>query len=221
VTPTERWLEALWHVVRARLPDPPARVAELGCGSLGGVVPRLRAAGYDALGVDPDAPEGDGYVRVEFEQADLAGLDAVVASVSLHHVADPAVAVDRVAAALAPGGTAVVVEWDWERVDDETAAWGFERLTTDGEPGWLHRRREDWLDSGRPWSEYLAGWAQGHGIHPAGPLLALLDERFERTHLARGPYLFPNLRVSEDDERAAIDAGAIRATRVDWAGRLR
>jgi SAM-dependent methyltransferase len=220
VTPAERWLEAVWPVVRARLPDPPARVAELGCGPLGGVVPMLRAAGYDAIGIDPDAPEGDGYIRAEFEQAELGGLDAVVASVSLHHVADPELAVDRVAAALAPGGTAVVVEWDWEQVDDETAEWGFERLDTDGEPGWLHRRREDWLESGRPWGEYFAGWAEGHGIHPAGPLLALLDERFERTHLARGPYLFPNLRVSEDDERAAIDAGAIRATRVDWAGRL-
>jgi SAM-dependent methyltransferase len=196
-------------------------VAELGCGPLGGVVPKLRAAGYDAIGVDPEAPEGDGYVRAEFEQADLVGLDAVVASVSLHHVADPAVAVDRVAAALAPGGTAVVVEWDWERVDDETAEWGFERLDVEGEPGWLHRRRDDWLDSGRPWSEYFAGWAADHGIHPAGPLVALLDERFERAHLERGPYLFPNLRVSEDDERAAIDAGLLRATRIDWAGRLR
>ena len=48
-------------VVRARLPEAPARVVELGCGPLGGLVPGLRAAGYDAVGVDPAAPDGDEY----------------------------------------------------------------------------------------------------------------------------------------------------------------
>ena len=52
--------------------------------------------------------------------------------------------------------------------------------------------------------------------------MRLLDERLERRHLARGPYFFPNLAgTSEADEQAAIDAGQIRAVRIDYAGSLR
>jgi hypothetical protein len=42
------WLAASWPFVRGQLPPPPARVIELGCGSLGGHVPALLRAGYDA-----------------------------------------------------------------------------------------------------------------------------------------------------------------------------
>ena len=192
---------------------------EVGCGSLGGFVPMLRSGGYDPTGVDPEAPEGRDYVRAELERVDgLEGFDAAVASTSLHHVADPAVAVDRVAAALVPGGTFVVLEWAWEELDEATARWAFERLEPDAEQGWLARHRDEWDESRQPWGAYFTGWAEGHGLHPAGTLLRELDRRFERTHLAQGPYLFPELGATEADERAAIEAGAIRATRVDYAG---
>jgi SAM-dependent methyltransferase len=215
----ERWLQAIWPVVHAQLPPAPARVVELGCGPLGGFVPRLRASGYDAIGVDPKAPQEAGYQRVEFEQADLpAEADALVASTSLHHVADPAEVLDCVAATLAPAGTLVVVEWAWEEFDEPTAQWGFDRLGS--EEGWLRRRRDEWLGSGEPWSTYLQGWAREEGLHEAKTLLALLDERFERRQLPRGPYLFADLSsTSPEEEQHAIDASEIRAIRVDYAGR--
>jgi hypothetical protein len=47
-----------------------------------------------------------------------------------------------------------------------------------------------------------------------------LDEAFDRIALARGLYFFPDLADTSDaDEQAAIDAGRIRATRIDYAGR--
>jgi SAM-dependent methyltransferase len=214
----ERWLAAIWPVVNAQLPPAPARVVELGCGPLGGFIPRLRASGYDAVGVDPKAPEEAGYHRVEFEQAELpTEADAFVASTSLHHVADPAEVLDRVAATLAPGGTVVVVEWAWEDFDEPTAQWGFDRLGS--EEGWLRRRRDEWRESGGPWRTFLQGWARGHGLHSAQTLLSLLDERFERRQLSRGPYLFADLAsTSPEEEQRAIDAGEITAIRVDYAG---
>jgi SAM-dependent methyltransferase len=111
VTPDERWLAAVWPFVRGQLPAAPAQVTELGCGPLGGFVPMLRAAGYQAVGVDPAAPDGPWYRQVEFEHYVLpepAG--AVVACVSLHHVADLGAALDLIHAALAPGGVLIVVE---------------------------------------------------------------------------------------------------------------
>jgi SAM-dependent methyltransferase len=218
VTAAELWLAAAWPVVRGRLPAPPAHVVEIGCGPLGGFVPMLRSSGYDALGVDPEAPDEEHYRRVEFERADLVrDADAVVASTSLHHVADPAEVLDRIA--LAAGGTVVVIEWAWEEFDEATADWCFQRLGPDEEPGWLHRRRKEWLASGLSWRAYLRAWAEEEGLHSAGTLLRLLDERFRRVHLARGPYFFADLAgVTEEDERAAIEAGQIRATRVDYVG---
>ena len=217
-----RWLEATWPMVRAFLPGPPGEVVEIGCGPLGGFVPMLRSSGYDAVGVDPEAPDEADYRRIEFENADrFSGLDAVVASTSLHHVADPEAVLEEVAGALAPGGTVVVVEWDWHAFDEPTAEWCFQRLGSENE-GWLHGLHEEWRVSGRRWPVYVRKWAQEHEIHAAETLLGLLDQRFQRTHLAYGPYFFTDLAgTNEADELAAIEEGLIRATRVDYAGRLR
>lgn len=216
-----RWFDELWPFVAARLPPPPARVVEIGCGSLGGFVPALSARGYSAVGVDPAAPDGPAYLQLEFEQADrFTDIDAVIASTSLHHVADPAVVLDRVVSTLRPDGRLVVIEWAWEEFDEPTAAWCFQRLGATDDPGWLHRRREEWVAAGQPWDAYLGDWARREGVHEARLLLRLLDERFHGEHHSRGPYFFPDLAdTSPDEEQRAIDGGEIRATRVDYVGR--
>ena len=218
-------------MVREWLPDPPARVLELGCGPLGGLVPMLLGAGYEAIGVDPAAPEGEEFRRVEFERLEPVGpLDAVVASASLHHVADPASVLDGVARVLEPTGRVIVVEWDWQAFDRSTAEWCFRRLGPDPGEGehehqhddWLRRHRDEWRASRAPWHEYLAAWAARERIHPAGTLLRLLDERFRRERLETGPYFFADLPgTTQAEERAAIDAGEIRATRIDVVARPR
>jgi SAM-dependent methyltransferase len=223
VTAAQRWLAAAWPVVRGRLPAPPAKALEIGCGPLGGFVPMLRSTGYEAVGVDPDAPDERDYIRLEFEQVEpVRDVDVVVASTSLHHVADPADVLDRIANTLAVGGTLVVVEWAWEEFDEPTADWCFQRLGPDKEGSWLHRRRDEWMASGQAWSRYLRDWAQREQIHAGETMLRLLDARFDREHLARGAYFFPHLAgTTEEDERAAIEAGQVRATRIDYVGTLR
>jgi SAM-dependent methyltransferase len=222
----ERWLEAMWPRVRSWLPDPPAVVVELGCGSLGGFVPAMLAESYTAIGIDPAAPEDDAYRRVEFERSELPpDVDALVASVSLHHVADPADVLARTARALKPGGRVVVLEWDWESFDEQTARWCFARLDADADAGadgdgWLSRTREHWLASGLPWDEYLRHSAGGHGLHSARALVRGLDERFERLHCERGAYLFPELPcTTEAEELEAIAAGEVRPLRIDYVAR--
>jgi SAM-dependent methyltransferase len=218
--PKELWLTSMWPSVRSWLPDPPATVVEIGCGSLGGFVPALNADGYDAMGIDPAAPEGPAYRRVEFEHADLpATVDAFVASTSLHHVADPGVVLDKVAAVLGRGGVVIVVEWDWESFDEGTARWCLERQVDPD--GWLRRRLDAWTESGEPWERAFQGWAIEHGLHGARSLAAELDQRFERVVDHHGPYLFTELvDTTESDEQRAIDAGQIPALRVEYVGRL-
>jgi SAM-dependent methyltransferase len=220
MTPGERWLATLWPLVRTRLPAAPARVVEVGCGPLGGFVPMLRADGYEAIGIDPQAPADAHYQRIEFERAELPQeVDAVVASTSLHHVADPARVIERITSTLTSGGVLIVVEWAWEKFDEQTAEWCFQRLGPDDEAGWLHRRRDDWLASGRDWPSYLRDWAERDGLHPGLMLLELLDERLERQLLTHGPYFFPDLvDTTEADEQTAIDAAQIQPTRIDYVG---
>jgi len=220
MTPGERWLATLWPLVRTRLPAAPARVVEVGCGPLGGFVPMLRADGYDAVGIDPQAPKDAHYQRIEFERAELPHqVDAVIASTSLHHVADPALVIDRITSTLTGGGALVVVEWAWEKFDEQTAAWCFKRLGPDDEAGWLHRRRDEWLASGHEWPSYLRDWAQRDRLHRGEVMLRLLDERLERQLLTQGPYFFPDLvDTTEADEQTAIDTAQSQSTRIDCVG---
>jgi hypothetical protein len=196
-------------------------VLEIGCGPLGGFVPMLRSAGYDAAGVDPEAPLGSHYHQVEFEQYQPAGpAHAVLACTSLHHVADVGAVLDLTEAALVSGGSVVVVEWARERFDETTAQWCFDRLPPPStDPGWLQRRQAEWRASGLPWDSYCRAWAEEEGIHPGLDIVRELDARFDRQLLAYGPYFFPDLDISEGAEQAAIDAGVIMANRISYAGR--
>lgn len=222
----ERWLSYEWSFVRAALPAAPAEVLEIGCGTAGGFVPALLRDGYAVTGVDPTAPAGPAYRQAEFESYDPPRpADAVVASASLHHVADLDVVLDRIAAALKPGGTAIVIEWASESFDGATARWCFARLPEPGpgdEPGWLTKRRDTWLASGEPWQAFFAGWRAEEGLHAGREVLRGLDVRFSLRSCSYGPYFFPDLAgITEADEQAAIDAGQIRATGIRYAGTRR
>jgi SAM-dependent methyltransferase len=244
MTPDERWLAANWPFVRSHLPAAPARVVEIGCGRVGGFVPMLESAGYQATGIDPEAPAGSSYRQVEFESYEAPGpVNAIVASASLHHVADLAVVLDQVKALLVPDGRLVIVEWAHERFDEATARWCFARLPGSAEHparlpehgmhparlpasgedhSWLVHRRAEWRESGQPWADYLRSWTQAEGLHTGQDILAALDPRFDPESVTYGPYFFADLAgTSEADEQAAIDAGLIQANRIRYAGRPR
>jgi SAM-dependent methyltransferase len=216
------WLAAVWPFVRGQLPPTPATVLEVGCGTLGGFVPALLDAGYHAVGVDPEAPEGSGYRQIEFERYEPPQpVDCVVASLSLHHVADLKEVLDRLAARLVPGGVLVALEWAWERFDEATARWCFARLTppTPGAaPGWLHKHQERWAASGQPWDGYLRAWATEERLHPGEDIVRGLDARFDRQFYVEAPYFFADLATtSQAEEQAAIDAGLLQAGGIRYA----
>lgn len=180
MTPDDRWLAAVWPFARGQLPPAPATVLEVGCGTVGGFVPALSEGGYQAPGVDPEAPEGSDYQRIEFEHYNPPWpVNCVVASLSLHHVANLDAALDRLRDLLAPGGALVVVEWAWERFDEPTAQWCFARLAPPApgaEPGWLHKHQQRWAASGRlpsgvghrggPAPRRADPARAGHAVHP-------------------------------------------------------
>jgi SAM-dependent methyltransferase len=225
VTAENRWLAAVWPFVHDNLPAPPARVIEIGCGPLGGFVPELRALGYRATGIDPEAPEGPEYLRMEFESYQPGeDVDVIVACTSLHHVADLAEVLQKASAMLAPTGALVVVEWAMERFDDATAQWCFDRLGPQSdEHSWLHERQAQWeahrRASGGSWDSYRRDWAEHERLHAGADVVRELDTVFDRQLLEFGPFLFPDLDgVTEQEEQSAIDAGLIQAMRVQYVG---
>ncbi len=105
------------------LPPPPARVLEVGCGD-GELARALVDAGYEAVAVDPEAPDGEIFRRTTIEAFDEPGsFDAVVASLSLHHVHDLGGVLDKLVRLLEGGGPLILNEFAWDRLDPMTPEW--------------------------------------------------------------------------------------------------
>jgi SAM-dependent methyltransferase len=202
--------------VLSRAPAPPARVLEVGCGR-GELASAVADRGYRVVAIDPDAPEGPLFRRVSLEDFDdVHRFDAVVASRSLHHVADLGAALDKLTALLNPAGDLLLNEFAWDRFDVATADW------------YLGQRRVLAAARGTPapatLAQVLDEWARDHeGLHGYAAMRRELDRRFDERYFSWEPYLYGELQgpVTEELERALIDAGAIQATGFRYVGTRR
>jgi SAM-dependent methyltransferase len=219
----QRWLASQWSFISTALPTAPARLLEIGCGAAGGIVPAALAAGYQAIGVDPQAPDGPAYRQVPFEAYESrSAFDAVVSVQALHHISNLDAALERVDLMLTPDAVVVIVEWAWERIDEATARWLFARAAAGADSGWAGGLRGGWQASGLTWAQYRDGWAREHGLHASHTVESALANRFDTVLREDVPSLFGDVpEISEDSERAAIAAGEIAATGVLWVGRRR
>jgi SAM-dependent methyltransferase len=204
--------------VAAHLPPVTARVLDVGCGE-GALTRALIDLGYEAHGIDPRAPDGPAFDRVALEELRVERqYDVAVAVVSLHHVADLALAVERLAEALAPGGVLLVDEFDRERLDAPTTAWWWRQrqaLAAVGAGPELEHATAD---------EHHAAVVDGLAeIFTWETVRGALAKRFDERSIERVEYLYryethPALQPLE---RAMIDRGAISPTGVRYVGRVR
>ena len=179
---------------------------EIGCGREGGLVEALAARGYDVLGVDPEAPDGERFVQAEFQELD-GEWDAVVAGRVLHHVNPLGEGLD-VLARFAP--LLVVDEFAFDKIDAAAQDWyeGQHRLL-----------RAAGVEPNGPPS--LDEWREHHpDLHPSGVLLEALRERWQERELQWLPYMHRWLGgpASEGLEAALVSAGAFPAIGYRWAG---
>jgi SAM-dependent methyltransferase len=186
----------LWGFILDWLPAKPARVLDIGCGD-GTLTRRLIGAGYDATGLDPEAPREEGYLRDTLEEfRSRATFDAAVAVRSLHHLDDPALALDNLSALLRPGGRLVVFEFAVEHVDDTARRW----LAAEG--------------VAPPVAESAAD-----EVIPLGELRTKLEQRF--AVLATEPTTYLAREGGREDlvetEEAALHAGTLTAAGIRLA----
>jgi SAM-dependent methyltransferase len=160
--------------VRSSLPEPPARVLEIGAGD-GELASELRAAGYDVTAIDPAAEPGSGVEPIPLLEA-RGRFAAAVAVVSLHHIDPLAESCAHLAHLLAPGGSLVIDELDVGHYDERAAGWWLAQRET------LGALNHD-TDAGQ-----MIADLQRH-IHPLATVCAALEPYFELGQPVRGPYL--------------------------------
>jgi SAM-dependent methyltransferase len=212
---------SLTNFVLRYLPPPPARVLEIGCGPVGDLTYALAAAGYEIVAVDPVAPEGPLFRRIPFEDFTEPGpFDAVVASLSMHHIADLRRTAAAIGSLLRPGGRFILEEWDRDRMlEDATARWYFHQRQAAAVTG-LHTGDAPLPDR---YEEWRSSWIAAHGdLHGYTAIRDQLMSPFRERFFIWRPYLYRyGLHESlEPLERALIEEGAIQATGFRWVGEL-
>ena len=210
-----RWQQRVEEFVLGQIGDPPARVLEVGCGE-GELARAMVRAGHSVTAIDPRAPDGLIFRRVTIEEfSDPTRFDHVVASLSLHHVEDLGIVLDKIASLLHAGGTLVVVEFAWDRIDKATAEWALERL-----PAASHSGTSSWFMRCCRGERCTAEWAAAQGFHSSQQMRDELELRFDERLFEWVPYLYPDLDegTSEADESMSIEAGDINATGFCYVG---
>jgi len=207
---TEAW-------VKSQLPRPPARVLEVGCGD-GRLARSLKRGGYDVVAVDPDAPLGAIFRQCRIEDLDEVGrFDVAVAGLSLHHVDNLTVVLDKVRRLLRPRGRIIVYEFAWDNFDRKTAEWFWMRRSA------LKPRIRRRLGGRTPTDSFKKWRRTFHDLHPYPQLRRALDRRFAARFFAWTPYLhqFPGDVSTEARERRAIERGEIQPLGFRYVGQRR
>jgi len=201
--------------ITANLPPAPARILDVGCGE-GRLTRALIDLGYDAHGIDPRAPEGPAFERIPLEELEAGqSYDAAVAVVSLHHLHDLRLAVERLADALAPGSLLVIDEFDRARLDPTTTAWLWRQRQALAAVGLGHA--PDHATAEEHHAALVDGLAE---IFTWDTVSEALAARFDERSCERVGYLYryethPALQPLE---QAMIDARAVDATGVHYVG---
>jgi ubiquinone/menaquinone biosynthesis C-methylase UbiE len=219
----------LWSLVAEVLPPAPARILDVGCGT-GALSLELARAGHEVTAIDADedaialaergAPAGRPG-RVTYHHADVhdwsgdeAAFDVVVTTRTLHHLTEPAAALERMRRWLRPGGRLVCVDFLHDRFDRRAARWlaqvrGLLEVTGSYGADGLLPADPDVAADRIEW-EWVQEHVVEHQLNDAdaieGPLRRLFRAEAESWH----PYLYWDVLVGLDIDDPAMEKATAR-----------
>lgn len=198
----------------AHLPEPPARLLEVGCGQ-GELTTTLAVAGYEIVGIDPAAPPGELFRPLLLEDLEETGepFDAIVAGRALHHVRDLGEGLDKIVRLLRNEGLLVLEEFAWDRMDEPTLEWLYGQSRALG--------AVEGHEPPESLEQLRAEWEAAHlGLHGYEAMRAALDARFAEQAFEWLPHLYRDLGGAQIAilEQALVDVGAIQALGFRYAG---
>ena len=187
------------------------RVLEVGCGR--GDVARL--LGRDGVAVtaidldllDPRPSTGVRLVRGDFFEFEDQPYDAILFTSSLHHLPVEA-ALDRAAKLLAPGGSVVVDELDFDAPRPNTARWYYETQELLAAAELFPFERIDPATDADPRTRWLDAHVHEPALATGRQMLAAIAARFAIRDTTRAPYLYRYIGegLPDDDRGGRIAA---------------
>jgi SAM-dependent methyltransferase len=192
--------------------SPSARLLEVGCGT-GELARTLDRPGYSVTAIDPDAPIGDIFRKTSLEEfQEQQPFDVVIASRSLHHIADLVQAVSKLRSLLESDGLLILDEFAWDQMDERTARWYLSQV---GQP-----RPED--VSLRP-GKFPEAWIAEHeGLHESHTMRRALADVFDEQEFDWVPYIAEHYLKRPDlilQEWELIRSGLINPLGFHYVGR--
>ena len=228
-TPRDVYTNSVFAFVERCIAATPAepRILEVGCGK-GDLSLRLKTAGYDILGLDKSLAEiedttakGVPAVHGDFLSYVDGPFDAVLFTMSLHHMEPLAEVLDHAGRLVKPGGLLLIEDFDYQRVDQATLHWydGVKKmLVSAGLCG--HDQDEDHPSPG---SDVLEQWHQHHAhehrLNTGRQMIEAISDRFHILESQPGSYFYryfcyrmdPNQRATRVAEILRDQENQLRA----------
>ncbi len=198
------------------LPAAPARLLDAGCGR-GHLAAALQHRGYDVTAIDSDAEsvvaaQAGGVPALHADITDYADdpFDAVIFSLSLHHVDPVDAAIARARALLRPGGLLVLDEFAWDRADRSATTWFYDACAVLTAAGLLPDGWHGGWAAGSPETgpvDPLVRWQHHHAerdpMNTGSAMVDAVTRRFPIVDIVRTPYLYRYLSGWLDDDPTA------------------
>jgi len=179
--------------------EPGSHILEVGCGD-GELALGLLQNGYEVTALDAD-PERVAKARAlgvrtlvaTWPKFNIAPVDAIVFTRSLHHISPLPAAVERAQLLLRPAGFLLIEDFAVEEMTARTLTWFRERVRSEPLATHLEPHHHSFVTELIVTEEPMKTWREHHTAHEVQPFGALnreIAQRFPVCQVERVPYLF-------------------------------
>lgn len=219
----------LFRLISRFVPGNKLSILEVGCGR-GYLSLELARKGHDLLGIDVNEhairiayqtkntdPYNSGRGRLEYEVSDFAvwnhtdgKFDLVIFNRVLHHIPQPAKALEKVRNLLRPSGRIICVEYAYDRFDRRSATWFYHIRSVLEQAGWFNDPNSfDNLESS---ADQIKDEWHAHGqkenLNRFEEMYRPLKSLFEEKNFSWEPYIFwdiiMDMRIPSTDTEMAF-----------------